>query len=232
MYRSCAYTGTLTFATSGPNSRTTQMFINFGDNKFLDGQGFSPIGRIVQGIENIDQIFDSYGEGGRGDGSDGKGPSQGRIAQEGNDYLDLYFPKLSYILRASVVSGPEATTAKLDGVMVTTATPVPKRSVAAAVSTYVPVPTSVSVAKSTSSSGDSGVADTSGISVSESMDRPFYAAFVIHTKEGDRRVVFEIIPDWAPFGAARFKELVEQRFYERAKFFRVIRVSALSLHLP
>ena len=80
--------GTLTFATSGANTRSCQLFINLSDNEFLDAEGFTPIGRIIYGAmksnqpqqsdsnidENvIDRIYAGYGEGGRGDGSDGKG---------------------------------------------------------------------------------------------------------------------------------------------------------------
>lgn len=96
--------GTITFATGGKNTRTSQLFINYVDNKYLDKEGFTPIGRIVEGMDTvIDNIYYGYGEGGRGDGSDGKGPSQGRINQEGKKYLDKLFPKLSYIKFATVL---------------------------------------------------------------------------------------------------------------------------------
>ena len=82
------------------------MFINLVNNAYLDPQGFAPIGRIVQGLEYIDSIYSGYGEGGRGDGTDGKGPAQGRIGREGNKYLDEVFPKLSYIISAKVIPKP------------------------------------------------------------------------------------------------------------------------------
>lgn len=95
--------GTVSFATSGSHTRSTQLFINFGNNKFLDEQGFAPIGRVVEGMEALDAIYTGYGEGGKGDGSDGKGPAQGRLNREGNEYLLKLFPKLSYIENARVL---------------------------------------------------------------------------------------------------------------------------------
>eukprot|EP01035_Chromulina_nebulosa_P016935 gene16935-22427_t len=94
--------GTLTFASSGPNTRSCQLFFNLVDNKYLD-HDFAPIGRVVHGMDVIDSIYLEYGEGGKGDGSDGKGPDQGRITREGNAYLEKYFPKLSFILATEII---------------------------------------------------------------------------------------------------------------------------------
>ena len=92
--------GMVTFATSGKDSRTTQLFINFGDNKFLDGQGFAPIGRVSRnGMSVVDRLYSGYGEG----APSGNGPDQGRIQSEGNKYLKHEFPRLSYITSATVV---------------------------------------------------------------------------------------------------------------------------------
>ena len=99
--------GTISFATSGKNSRSTQLFINFVNNGFLDKQGFSPIGKVVEGMGHVDKLYNGYGEGGIGDGSDGKGPSQGRLSNQGNSYLETYFPKLSYIESARVIPDTE-----------------------------------------------------------------------------------------------------------------------------
>lgn len=91
--------GYLTFATSGPNSRTTQFFINFADNSRLDGMGFSPIGKLKdESLAVLDQINGEYGEG----APRGGGPSQGRIQSEGNAYLKKDFPRLDYIVKATV----------------------------------------------------------------------------------------------------------------------------------
>lgn len=86
--------GTVTFATAGPNSRTTQVFINYSDNTNLDGQGFAPFGRVVQGMDVVDRINAEYGQ----------SPNQALIQQQGNAYLEAQFPRLDYIVRASVVS--------------------------------------------------------------------------------------------------------------------------------
>jgi peptidyl-prolyl cis-trans isomerase A (cyclophilin A) len=90
--------GYVTFATAGPNTRTTQLFINFGDNAPLDRQGFAPIGEVVKGMDVVDKIYDGYGEG----APRGKGPDQNRIQAEGNTYLNKDFPKLDYIKTATI----------------------------------------------------------------------------------------------------------------------------------
>jgi peptidyl-prolyl cis-trans isomerase A (cyclophilin A) len=89
--------GTITFATAGPNTRTTQVFINFGDNAGLDGQGFSPFGKVVSGMEVVDSLYGGYGEG----APNGNGPDQGRVQSQGNAYLEQ-FPKLDFIKSATI----------------------------------------------------------------------------------------------------------------------------------
>lgn len=91
--------GTITFATAGSNTRTTQLFINFGDNVGLDGQGFSPFGKVVDGMDVVDKINSEYGEG----APNGNGPDQQRIQMEGNAYLKKDFPDLDYIKSATIV---------------------------------------------------------------------------------------------------------------------------------
>jgi peptidyl-prolyl cis-trans isomerase A (cyclophilin A) len=85
--------GTVVFATAGPNSRTTQLVINKGDNTFLDKQGFSPIGKVIEGMDYVDQFYRGYGEG----APSGQGPNQGLIQLKGNSYLRDSFSKLSFI---------------------------------------------------------------------------------------------------------------------------------------
>jgi peptidyl-prolyl cis-trans isomerase A (cyclophilin A) len=91
--------GTVTFATAGPNTRTTQVFINFGDNAGLDGQGFSPFGKVVSGMDVVDSLYGGYGEG----APNGAGPDQGRVQSQGNAYLEKSFPKLDYVKTATIV---------------------------------------------------------------------------------------------------------------------------------
>jgi peptidyl-prolyl cis-trans isomerase A (cyclophilin A) len=91
--------GYVVFATAGPNTRTTQLFINFGDNTGLDKQGFAPFGQVTKGMDVVDKIYDGYGEG----APRGKGPEQGRLQNEGNAYLTKEFPKLDYIKTATIV---------------------------------------------------------------------------------------------------------------------------------
>lgn len=86
--------GTLSFASRGPNTRTTQIFINLGDNAAsLDGQGFSPFGEIVEGMDSVKNITSQYGQ----------TPDQMQIRGRGNEYLKASFPNLDYIKKATIV---------------------------------------------------------------------------------------------------------------------------------
>ncbi len=91
--------GAITFATAGPNTRTTQLFINFADNANLDRMGFSPFGKVTEGMDVVDKINGEYGEGAPG----GRGPNQGRIQSQGNAYLKKEFPNLDYIKSATIL---------------------------------------------------------------------------------------------------------------------------------
>ena len=90
--------GMVTFATAGPNTRTTQMFINTGDNARLDSQGFAPIGKVISGQEAVESFFSGYGEGAPA----GRGPAQQLIEMQGNAYLEKDFPELDFIKKASI----------------------------------------------------------------------------------------------------------------------------------
>jgi len=90
--------GYITFATRGPNTRTTQVFINYGNNRSLDNQGFAPFGRVISGMPVVNALYSDYGEG----APQGEGPSQGLIQSQGNAYLIKQFPKLDYIKKATI----------------------------------------------------------------------------------------------------------------------------------
>ena len=96
--------GYMTFATSGPNTRTTQVFINLADNMRLDQMGFAPFGKVVEGMDVVDKFYSGYGEG----APNGDGPDQARITNEGKPYLDKNFPKLDSIKQAVLVTVPVA----------------------------------------------------------------------------------------------------------------------------
>ena len=88
--------GMVTYATAGPGTRTTQLFINFKDNTGLDRQGFAPFGHVVEGLPVVDSLYSGYGEG----APSGMGPEQGRAQEQGNSYLKGSFPKLDFVKTA------------------------------------------------------------------------------------------------------------------------------------
>ena len=90
--------GMVTFATSGPNARTTQVFINFKNNSRLDPLGFAPFGKVVSGMNVVDALNGEYGEG----APDGRGPDQMRLQAEGNAYLAKDFPRMDFIKKATI----------------------------------------------------------------------------------------------------------------------------------
>jgi peptidyl-prolyl cis-trans isomerase A (cyclophilin A) len=91
--------GSLSFAMGGPNTRSTQLFINKRDNSRLDAMGFAPIGRVIEGMQAVDSLYEGYGEGPPG----GFGPDQGSIISQGNRYLESFFPRLDSIVTTRVV---------------------------------------------------------------------------------------------------------------------------------
>lgn len=91
--------GTITFAKGGPASRTTQVFINLVNNSAqLDSMGFAPFGRVVEGMDVVDELYGGYGEGAPG----GAGPSQNLIQARGNQYLMEHYPRLDFIRKATI----------------------------------------------------------------------------------------------------------------------------------
>ena len=90
--------GAMTFAMAGPNTRTTQIFINYANNARLDSSGFSPFGQVISGMDVVDKLYAGYGEG----APNGNGPDQTRVQQEGNAYLQASFPQLDFIRKATI----------------------------------------------------------------------------------------------------------------------------------
>jgi len=83
--------GTVAYADAGPDTRTTQLFINFANNSYLDPLGFAPFGMVTKGMNVAVAIYGKYGQ----------DPDQTLIYEQGNSYLKKHFPKLDYILTAS-----------------------------------------------------------------------------------------------------------------------------------
>ena len=92
--------GTIAFAMTGPNTRTTQLFVCLVDNSRLDAQGFSPLGTVVEGMDVVDRLYGGYGENAGGGMRAGK---QARMMAEGNAHLDRDYPMLDRIRRAYVI---------------------------------------------------------------------------------------------------------------------------------
>jgi peptidyl-prolyl cis-trans isomerase A (cyclophilin A) len=91
--------GYVTFATAGPNTRTTQVFINYNDqNAALDRQGFAPFGRVISGMDVAEKLYSGYGEG----APNGPGPDQQLTQAQGNAYLNRAFPMLDFIRKATI----------------------------------------------------------------------------------------------------------------------------------
>jgi peptidyl-prolyl cis-trans isomerase A (cyclophilin A) len=90
--------GMVTYAMRGPNTRTTQLFINYADkNEQLNGKGFAPFGKVIEGIEVVDSLYSGYG------GGPPTGPNQARLQSEGNAYLKAEFKELDYIKTARII---------------------------------------------------------------------------------------------------------------------------------
>jgi cyclophilin family peptidyl-prolyl cis-trans isomerase len=85
--------GAVAFATSGPNTRTAQVFINLRSNQSLDGRGFAPFAQVIEGMDVVEKLYADYGE----------QPDQGQIERRGNAYLTKEFPQLDYIRSAAIM---------------------------------------------------------------------------------------------------------------------------------
>jgi peptidyl-prolyl cis-trans isomerase A (cyclophilin A) len=110
--------GTITFAMGGPNTRTTQLFINLRDNSMLDAMGFAPLGTVVEGMEAVEGLYSGYGEIAE---QGGTGPKQELVMKEGEKYLKTKFDNLDTIKSATVISPTAAPPVKKTW-------PVPKKS--------------------------------------------------------------------------------------------------------
>ena len=95
--------GTLAYAMTGPNTRTTQIYINLADNLQLDAQGFAPFAKVSKGMDVVDKLYSGYGESA---GGGMRGGNQGPMIEGGNAYLEQNFPKLDYIVRATLTIPP------------------------------------------------------------------------------------------------------------------------------
>ncbi|MEO7650606.1 MAG: peptidylprolyl isomerase [Bryobacteraceae bacterium] len=84
--------GSVTFATAGKNTRTTQLFINLRSNQMLDSQGFAPFAQVIEGMDVVEKLYPGYGE----------SPDQQAITMRGNSYIEASFPKLDFIKSATI----------------------------------------------------------------------------------------------------------------------------------
>ena len=89
----------VSYATSGPNTRSTQVFVNIANNTQLDALGFAPFGRVVEGMSVVNGLYSGYGEG----APNGRGPDHTLIEFRGNSYLRRRFPELDFIREATIV---------------------------------------------------------------------------------------------------------------------------------
>ena len=96
--------GMVSFAMAGPDTRTTQIFINYIDNSRLDRMGFAPFGKVIEGMNVVEELFNEYGEG----QPRGNGPSQELMNKEGDAYIEQSYPKLDRVLKATVAPAPAA----------------------------------------------------------------------------------------------------------------------------
>ncbi len=94
--------GTFAYAMTGPDARTTQIYINTGDQSRQDADGFAPFGKVVEGMDLVDRLYAEYGENSGGGMRAGR---QGKLFEEGNTYLDREYPRLDKLLKATIIRG-------------------------------------------------------------------------------------------------------------------------------
>jgi homoserine O-acetyltransferase len=92
--------GTFAFAMRGPNDRTTQIYINLADNVRNDGQGFSPFGRVVEGMDVVENLYNGYGDNSGGGVRAGK---QGPLLSGGNAFVDREYPRVDHLIHATII---------------------------------------------------------------------------------------------------------------------------------
>jgi cyclophilin family peptidyl-prolyl cis-trans isomerase len=92
--------GRIAYAMTGPDTRTTQLYISLDDNSRLDEEGFSPVGEVIAGMDIVDQLYSGYDEGA---GGGMRGRKQGKMMSGGNAHLDASFPKLDKLISAKIV---------------------------------------------------------------------------------------------------------------------------------
>jgi cyclophilin family peptidyl-prolyl cis-trans isomerase len=90
--------GAVSYAKRGPNTRTTQLFINMKDNKDLDKQGFAPIAKVITGMDAVESFYSAYGD----MPPRGQGPDPSQIETQGNSYLESHFPRLDFVKKAVI----------------------------------------------------------------------------------------------------------------------------------
>ena len=95
--------GTMSYAMTGPDTRTTQLFVNLGDNRRLDAEGFAPLGLVIEGMDVVERLYAGYGE---ESGGGMRGGKQAPVFEGGNAYLDRSYPRLDRLLRAEVLRSP------------------------------------------------------------------------------------------------------------------------------
>jgi len=152
--------GMITFAMRGPNTRTTQVFINYGHNSFLNDQGFAPFGQVIEGMEVVRDLNAEYKE----------LPDQGQIVARGNEYLNENFPRLDYVKKATIISETPGEEAAAPGEPEMTSTPAPEATstpAPATTSTPAPVKTSTPAPATTSTPAPASTSEPTPTGTSE-----------------------------------------------------------------